>query len=98
MNRPPGPKPHFPIGNMPLASPDPLGKFLTWAREYGDIFYYRAAWLHVYFLNEPELIEWVLDRRNTDSAKLAEYLETFPRSGLPFPQDLALRAMLFTIR
>jgi hypothetical protein len=46
---------------------------------------------------QPELIEWVLDRRNTDSAKLAEYLETFPRSGLPFQQDLALRTMLFTI-
>ena len=62
MKRPLGPKARFPIGNMPLASADPLGKFLTWAREYGDIFYYRAAWLHVYFLNEPELIEWVLIR------------------------------------
>jgi cytochrome P450 len=62
MLRPPGPKPHFLIGNMPLASEDPLGKFLGWAREFGDIFYYRAAWLHVYFLNDPELIEWVLVR------------------------------------
>ena len=36
--------------------------FTGWAREYGDIFYYRAAWLHVYFLNHPDLIEEVLVR------------------------------------
>ncbi len=69
MTRPPGPKPHFPVGNMPLASDDPLGTFLTWAREYGDIFYYRAAWLHVYFLNDPELIEWVLIRNSQNLFK-----------------------------
>lgn len=60
--RPPGPKPKFLIGNMPLASPDPLSIFTSWAREYGDIFYYRAAWLQVYFLNHPDLIEEVLIR------------------------------------
>ncbi|HEY7352904.1 MAG TPA: cytochrome P450 [Terriglobales bacterium] len=60
--RPPGPKPKFLIGNMPLADPDPLRRFSAWAREYGDIFYYRAAWLHVYFLNHPDLIEEVLVR------------------------------------
>lgn len=69
MKRPPGPKPHFPIGNMPLASNDPLGTFLGWAREYGDIFYYRAAWLHVYFLNDPDLIEWVLIRNSQNLLK-----------------------------
>ena len=69
MKRPPGPKPHFPIGNMPLASNDPLGTYLGWAREYGDIFYYRAAWLHVYFLNDPELIEWVLIRNSQNFLK-----------------------------
>ncbi len=60
--RPPGPQPRFLIGNMPLASPDPLSVFSAWAREFGDIFYYRAAWLHVYFLNHPDLIEEVLVR------------------------------------
>ena len=60
--RPPGPKPHFLIGNIPLASRNPLAVFSGWAREYGDIFYYRAGWLHVYFLNHPELIESVLVR------------------------------------
>jgi cytochrome P450 len=60
MLRPPGPKPHFLYGNMPLAAKDPLSTFLGWAREFGDIFYYRAGWLHVYFLNHPDLIESVL--------------------------------------
>jgi cytochrome P450 len=69
MKRPPGPKSHFPIGNMPLAGSDPLGTFLAWAREYGDIFYYRAAWLHVYFLNDPDLIEWVLIRNSRNFLK-----------------------------
>lgn len=62
IRRPPGPKPHFLIGNIPLASGDPLSVFLRWAREFGDIFYYRAAWLQVYFLNHPDLIESVLVR------------------------------------
>lgn len=62
MRRPPGPKPHVLIGNMPLAGRAPLSTFLEWAREFGDIFYYRAAWLHVYFLNHPDLIETVLVR------------------------------------
>jgi cytochrome P450 len=62
MHRPPGPKPHFLIGNMPLASRSPLAQFSAWAREFGDIFYYRATWIHVYFLNHPDLIEAVLVR------------------------------------
>jgi cytochrome P450 len=58
--RPPGPKAHFPIGNFPLASPDPLSVFAAWARQFGDIFYYRAGWINVYFLNRPGYIESVL--------------------------------------
>jgi cytochrome P450 len=60
--RPPGPKPHLLIGNMPLAAREPLEVFSRWAMEYGDIFYYRAGWIHVYFLNHPDLIEYVLVR------------------------------------
>ncbi len=58
--RPPGPPPRFLIGNFPLASPDPLAIFSRWASEFGDIFYYRAGWIHVYFLNHPDLIESAL--------------------------------------
>ena len=60
VSHPPGPKPRFLIGNFPLASLDPLKTFTSWAREFGDIFYYRAGWIHVYFLNHPDLIESVL--------------------------------------
>ena len=61
---PPGPKPHFVIGNIPLASRDPLALLSGWAREFGDIFHYRAGWVHVYFLNHPALIESVLVNQN----------------------------------
>ena len=62
MLRPPGPKPHFLIGNIPLAGRAPLDTFRRWAAEYGDVFHYHTAWLHVYFLNRPDLIEYVLVR------------------------------------
>jgi cytochrome P450 len=67
--RPPGPKSHFLIGNMPLASRNPLAVFSCWAGEFGDIFYYRAGWIHVYFLNHPELIEFVLVRNHQNFLK-----------------------------
>jgi cytochrome P450 len=69
MLRPPGPKPHFLIGNLPLAGRAPLDIFSQWAADYGDIFYYRAAWLHVYFLNRPDLIEYVLVRNSQNFLK-----------------------------
>ena len=62
LQRPPGPNPHFLIGNIPLAARNPLAVFSRWAKDYGDIFYYRAGWIHVYFLNHPDLIEFVLVR------------------------------------
>ncbi len=58
--RPPGPRNRGIIGNFPLASRDPLGLYTQWARQYGDIFYYRAFNRHIYFLNRPDLIEQVL--------------------------------------
>jgi len=67
--RPPGPRPHFLIGNMPLASRDPLAVFTRWAGEFGDVFYYRAGWIQVYFLNHPDLIEFVLVRNHQNFRK-----------------------------
>jgi len=58
--RPPGPRNRGIIGNFPLGSRDPLGLYTQWARQYGDIFYYRAFFRHIYFLNHPDLIEYVL--------------------------------------
>ena len=66
---PPGPKPHFLIGNIPLASRDPLALFTQWGREFGDIFHYRAGWVHVYFLNHPALIESVLVNQHQNFTK-----------------------------
>ncbi|MBZ5566194.1 MAG: cytochrome P450, partial [Acidobacteriia bacterium] len=57
---PPGPPDRFFIGNFPLGARRPLDVLTRWAREYGDIFYYRFLNLHVYFLNRPEYIEDVL--------------------------------------
>lgn len=67
--RPPGPKPHFLVGNFPLAGRDPLGTFTQWAAEFGDIFYYRAIRIPVYFLNRPDLIEQMLITQNENFAK-----------------------------
>jgi cytochrome P450 len=67
--RPPGPPPRFLIGNLPLFSSDPLAIYTRWAREFGDIFYYRAGWIDVYFLNHPSLIESVLVSQSQNFAK-----------------------------
>jgi cytochrome P450 len=58
--RPPGPRNRGIIGNFPLGSRDPLGLYRQWARQYGDIFYYRVFFRHIYFLNNPDFIEHVL--------------------------------------
>jgi cytochrome P450 len=58
--RPPGPRNRGIVGNFPLGSTDPLGVYTRWARQYGDIFYYRVFSRHIYFLNHPDLIEQVL--------------------------------------
>jgi cytochrome P450 len=67
--RPPGPPPRFLIGNLPLFSSDPLAIYTRWARKFGDIFYYRAGWIDVYFLNHPNLIESVLVSQSQNFAK-----------------------------
>ncbi len=58
--RPPGPRNRGIIGNFPLGSQDPLGLYMQWARQYGDIFYYRVFFRHIYFINNPDFIEHVL--------------------------------------
>src|SRR5438093_11059538 len=84
ITRPPGPEPHFLIGNFPLGRPDPLAVFTGWAREFGDIFYYRAGWIHVYFLNSPELIESVLvtNKQNFRKDRVIQNSRWFLGQGL----------------
>lgn len=43
-----------------MGSNDPLGLYTEWARQYGDIFYYRSLSRHIYFLNDPEFLKYVL--------------------------------------
>ncbi len=69
IRRPPGPPPRILIGHFPLLGPDPLAVFTRWARDFGDMFYYRAGWIHVYFLNHPDLIESVLISQSQNFAK-----------------------------
>jgi cytochrome P450 len=57
---PPGPKSRFLVGNFPLRRRDPLGLLTRWAREFGDVIYYRAFNFPVYFLNHPDHFEYVL--------------------------------------
>jgi len=83
-HRPPGPKPHFLIGNFPLGSADPLSVFGEWAREFGDIFYYRAGWIQVYFLNHPDYIESVLvtNHQNFTKDRVLQNSRWFLGNGL----------------
>lgn len=60
LTRPPGPENRGIVGNFPLGTRDPLGLYTQWARQYGDITYYRAFSHHIYFLNNPDFIEYVL--------------------------------------
>ncbi len=48
------------MGNFPLGRPDPLGLLKQWADQYGDIFHYRVFNRHVYFLNHPDFVKYVL--------------------------------------
>jgi len=69
LRRPPGPPLRFLVGRFPLLGPDPLAVFNRWTRDFGDIFYYRAGWIHVYFLNHPDLIESVLITQSQNFVK-----------------------------
>ncbi len=60
IRRPPGPKGNFLFGVSPFRVRDPLALVTRWAREFGDIFYYRFLRFHVYFFAAPEYIEQVL--------------------------------------
>ncbi len=67
--RPPGPKPKYLLGNLPLLDPDPLAVYTRYAHDYGDIFHYRVLWVHVYFLNHPDYIDYVLVRNSRNFIK-----------------------------
>jgi cytochrome P450 len=58
--QPPGPPLYPYIGNTFLLRGDPLGTLTRWAREYGDVIYYRLFNQPMYILSHPQDIEQVL--------------------------------------
>ncbi|MFO0956650.1 MAG: cytochrome P450 [Isosphaeraceae bacterium] len=63
-SRPPGPRGHWLMGNLPELRPDRLAALTRWAREYGDIVSVRLAHRRIWALNHPDLIEEVLVTKN----------------------------------
>jgi cytochrome P450 len=67
--KPPGPR-GFPImGTSFMASRDSTQTITRWARQYGDIFYYRFFGLHFYVLLHPQHVEQVLLGRTGNFVK-----------------------------
>lgn len=64
--RPPGPKGHFLLGNLPELGTDILGLFESCARDHGDVAFLSLAGWHAFVLSHPEQIEQVLvtDHKN----------------------------------
>ena len=58
--KPPGPRNLPFVGNTFLTRSNPLGTLERWAREYGDVSYYRFFDAPVYILAHPQDIEQVL--------------------------------------
>lgn len=68
-NLPPGPKPDPLLGNLIAFRKNPLGFYTACAREYGDVARFRIGHVNVYLLSNPELIEDVLVRNNSNFIK-----------------------------
>jgi cytochrome P450 len=64
--RPPGPKGHFLLGNLPELGADILGLFTSCARDHGDVAYLSLAGWPAFVLSHPDYIEQVLvtDHKN----------------------------------
>src|ERR1700724_1749213 len=60
LSRPPGPRGLPVVGTSFMASSDSTRTLLRWARDYGDVVYYRFFNLHVYVLFHPQHVERVL--------------------------------------
>lgn len=64
--RPPGPKGHFLLGNLPELGSDIIGLFSSCARDHGDVAYLSLAGWPAFVLSHPNDIEHVLvtDHKN----------------------------------
>ena len=66
---PPGPKPEPVLGNLRAFRKDPLGFFLSCAREYGDVARFSIVHVNVYLLSSPKLIQDVLSTNASNFIK-----------------------------
>lgn len=66
--KPPGPKPHFLLGNLPEFGADILG-FFTHCATYGDVVSLRMAGWPALFVNHPDHVEHVLLENNRNFVK-----------------------------
>jgi cytochrome P450 len=57
---PPGPRGLPFLGTSFMASRDPMGKLMRWARDYGDVVRYRFLKFDIYVLFHPQQVEQVL--------------------------------------
>ena len=60
IQRPPGPKGNFLLGNIAEFGADQPNYLLQLAKEYGDITYFKLANFHVYLLANSDLVREVL--------------------------------------
>ncbi len=78
---PPGPKPHWLLGNLPEFRRDPLGFLTDCARTYGDIASFRILGVPVYLVSRPEDIEGVLSTNSRNFVKGRSVRASFPLLG-----------------
>jgi cytochrome P450 len=79
---PPGPK--WVVFKFLQILKDPLDFATGWAREYGDVIYFRFGTMKIYVLNHPDAIEQVLrhDHRNFIKDSGTRMLSSFLGQGL----------------
>jgi cytochrome P450 len=63
-SRPPGPKGHWLLGNLPEFRENRLGYLTEWSRRYGDVVAIRLGPARIWLLNHPDLAEEVLVHKN----------------------------------
>jgi cytochrome P450 len=67
------------LGALADCARDPLGFWLDLNRNYGPLAYARLAWLDVYMVNEPALVQEVLVARDAECVKDLAALEELVR-------------------
>ncbi len=78
---PAGPKGVPLFGNLAEIRKDPLNVFVKLTREYGDVVPYRIGTDHVFLINNPELIRYVLMINQTNYGKDKFFAKAKPLMG-----------------